>query len=295
MTRARLLVPLLATSLLAGCTVSLTVSGSAYTRPTSWETTDRPPPPLREDEEPGERPDPAAIWVGGHWLWQGGDWVWQPGSWKKPNPGYVWEPPVVAAVEGRYRYYPGYFRPRDEAPPPVYRQPDQIQVHVPAAIDANRDLPTRVVVSPAQPAPRDTLDPSQLERPEASIGEDDPEAPTPRLEEAGEGEAGGESEGGEGEGEGGELTNPNPDATQPDPQTVALSCSLTVARVPRSAGNFTVAGHGFTEDVVVTVGGSTAEIRLRTASQIQARTTRGGTVKVTRGDDVAECGSLELF
>ncbi len=265
---------LIAALALSGCTVTLTVDASWYVRPTTFRSATEPPPPLREDDARGTKPDPDAVWVTGHWDWQG-SWVWVPGAWKKPEPNHEWEPPVCVAYNGDYRFYPGYFRPRDEEPPPVYREPGHIQVHVP---DAARPapLPDRVVVVPGQAPPENTARP-ELADTQPNTDPTRPDGLPTQQPEVG-----------------------RPDVAPPDtveggnPQT-ALSCRLTITRVPRSAGNFTIEGSGFTDDVVVKVGGSTQTIRLRTDTQIQARTSSAGMVKVVRGSEEAECGRLELF
>lgn len=257
----------------AACTVTLTVDASWYVRPTSFRAATEPPPPLQDDGDRGAKPDPDAVWVGGHWDWQG-SWVWVPGAWKKPEPDHVWEPPVCVAWNGDYRYYPGYFRPREEEPPPVYREPGHIQVHVPNATRP-APLPDRVVVVPGRPVPQNTARPELAEtRPGTDPTPDGLPGQQPNV---------------------GRPDVDPPETVEGDPPQTALACRLTITRVPRSAGNFTIEGTGFTEDVVVKVGGSTQAIRLRTDTQIQARTTSAGMVKVIRGSEEAECGRLELF
>ena len=260
---------------MAGCGVTLTVEASWYVRPTAFRTAAEPPPPLQDDGDRGAKPDPDAVWVSGHWSWDV-NWVWVPGAWKRPEPGHVWEPPVCVAWNGDYRYYPGYFRPREEEPPPVYREPGHIQVHVPDATVA-APLPDRVAVVPGRPVPEQTGPRPDQPDVEPNV---DPTRP-----------------------DGLPTRDPNvgrPDVVPPDvaegtdPQP-SLTCRLTIARVPRSAGNFTIEGTGFTDDVTVKVGGSTQTIRLRTATQIQARTSSAGMVKVIRGSEEVECGRLELF
>ena len=262
---------------MTACTVTLTVDASWYVRPSTFRAASEPPPPLREDDARGTKPDPDAVWVSGHWSWEG-SWVWVAGAWKKPEPGHVWEPPVCVAHDGDYRYYPGYFRPRDEEPPPEYREPGHIQVHVP---DATRTapLPDRVVVVPGRPAPQNTIRPELAEtRPGTDARPDGLPDTQPDLGRP-------------------DVTPIGPGDTQVggDTQQAALSCRLVIARVPRSPGNFTIEGTGFGEDIVVKVGGTTQTVRRSTATQIQARTTSGGMVKVLRGSDEAECGRLELF
>ena len=264
---------MLAALAMCGCTLTLTVDASWYVRPSSFRAASEPPPPLRDDGERGAKPDPDAVWVSGYWEWEG-SWVWVPGSWKKPEPGHVWEPPVCVADNGDYQYYPGYFRPREEDPPPVYREPGHIQVHVP---DATRTvaLPDRVLVVPGRAPPENTARPELAEtRPGTNPRPDGMPGTQPQV---------------------GRPDVDPPDTVEGGNEQTALACRLTIARVPRSAGNFTIEGTGFTEDVVVKVGGSTQVIRLRTATQIQARTTSAGMVKVIRDGEEAECGRLELF
>ncbi len=159
----------------SGCVVHTTgrstlvyeVEATAYAQPI-YVKVNQPPPPLRADVSPGPKPYPDAVWVAGHWRWAGDrGWVWVQGRWMRPRPGYVWEPPVVVAVEdGNYQYHPGYWRPANEAPPPVYRTPGTILVHARPAgarvvvqrVPPRRAQQTTVVVRPAAPsAPSSTV------------------------------------------------------------------------------------------------------------------------------------------
>ena len=148
-------------------TLAYEVEASAYAEPV-YIKVNQPPPPLRADQRPGPKPHPSAVWVPGHWRWSGGrGWVWVQGRWMRPRPGYVWEPPVVVAVEdGSYQYHPGYWRRADVEPPPVYRTPGTILVHARPAgarvvverVPPRRARQTTVVVRPAAPsAPSSTV------------------------------------------------------------------------------------------------------------------------------------------
>ncbi len=252
----RILCLALALGVVAGCTVSLRVSTRLYERPTTHVSTTRPPPPVQRDPEPGNRPTETSVWVAGHWEWTEDNWNWVGGRWMEPRPGHVWEPPVAAAVDGDYRYYPGYFRPAELAPPPIYRIPDQIQIHAPSAVDNPVDVPARININPNDTPPVTTLDP-------ALLNPTNPNLPT--------------------------------ELTPTEPALPALSCTLPIVRVPRDPGYFSIAGTGFTEDTVLKVGGEIVGIRDWTATTIDAQTNRAGNVRVVRGEDRAECGALELF
>ncbi|MEZ4247902.1 MAG: YXWGXW repeat-containing protein [Polyangiales bacterium] len=195
---------LVASALFAGaCTVSLTVEASLYAKPTTYVVATEPPPPPREDVTPGPRPSDASVWVEGHWSWNG-RWEWTPGAWKEPREGHVWEPPVCVVEDGRYEYFPGYFRPREEAPPPVYREPGHVQLHVPAPeVRPSTQLPDRIVVRPGVELPR-TTGPGL-----STDAGTHPVDTTPTLP--------------------GDLTTP-PETTPPTQQPPAMECSLAITR-----------------------------------------------------------------
>jgi hypothetical protein len=44
---------------------------------------DHAPPPRRVEVIP-VRPDPAFVWIEGHWVWAHEDYVWRPGRWQQP-------------------------------------------------------------------------------------------------------------------------------------------------------------------------------------------------------------------
>ncbi|MBX3251287.1 MAG: hypothetical protein KF901_29180 [Myxococcales bacterium] len=269
--------PLIATLLAMACTVSLSVEARLYTKPTTYVRATEPPPPLREDAAPGQPPTRGAVWVEGHWAWNG-RWVWTPGAWKEPREGHVWEPPVCVAVEGDYRFYPGYFRPVTEPPPPVYREPGHIQLNTPApSIRPSVELPDRVVIRPGEPPPATTG--PELVRPEVVRPElDGPSVVAP----------------------GTDVTTPigpGVEPTTPDvtPTAPTLRCELPIARVPRSTRRFGIAGEGFDEQVVVQVAGTVQAVRSVSPTSIQAETDRAGEVVLVRGQERAVCGRLELF
>lgn len=276
-----------ATALLAGaCTVSLTVEASLYTKPTSYVVATQPPPPLREDTAPGTQPTSASVWVEGHWSWNG-RWEWTPGEWKEPRPDHVWEPPVCVVEDGRYEYFPGYFRPRTELPPPVYREPGHVQLHVPApSVRPNTELPDRIVVRPGVEIPR-TTGPTLA----PGVGEVGGVTTNPTLPEGtdvgGTGDTGGN---GTEAGGGGTTTTPPVDNVAP-----ALTCSLTITRAPRRTPRFSVQGTGFDQSVIVQVGGTVQTVRSVTPETIEAQTDRAGEVVLVRGEERASCGRLQLF
>ncbi|MBX3250549.1 MAG: YXWGXW repeat-containing protein, partial [Myxococcales bacterium] len=108
-----------------------TVAVQARYTPPSYVVVHAPPPPLRSATVRTARPSTQAIWVDGYWDLRGNQWVWVDGHWFTPQPGYVWEAPVVVVVEGGgYQYHPGYWRRPQQAPPPVYRASGTVRVSV---------------------------------------------------------------------------------------------------------------------------------------------------------------------
>lgn len=263
--------------LVLACTVTLTVDATLYRRPSRGQVVTEPPPPLdAETEEPGQPPENGSVWVSGHWEWEG-SWTWKPGRWAKPRENHVWEPPVCVAMDGTYEYYPGYFRPAEDEPPPAYRAPGQIQLHVPVGV--RPAVPDRVRVQPGEPAPTNT---PRIAVPQQNpeLGQEDPALQNgdPDLQ---------PRPGGDGLQTGG---------GEADPQAPgSLRCELPIARVPRSQARATINGAGFTDDTVVTIGGQTQNIRTMSPTSLQVDTDRGGAVVVVRGNERAECGALELF
>lgn len=260
--------------LVLACTVTLTVDATLYRRPSQGQRVEAAPPPLEDDTaDPGQPPELGSVWVSGHWEWEG-RWTWKPGRWAKPREGHVWEPPVCVARDGVYYYHPGFFRPADDDPPPEYRAPGQIQLHVPVGV--RPAVPDRVLVRPGQPAPDNT---PQIERPTVNPnpgGEDPSLQPgNPNLE---------PRPGGDGLETGDGTQSPG-----------VLRCELAIARVPRTQARATINGEGFTDDTVVTIGGQTQVIRTMRPTSLQVDADRGGAVVVVRGNDRAECGALELF
>lgn len=265
----------------SACTVSLTVEASLYTKPTTYVVATEPPPPLREDVAPGTPPNEASVWVEGHWSWNG-RWEWTPGQWKEPRPDHVWEPPVCVVEDGRYEYFPGYFRPRTELPPPVYREPGHVQLHVPApSVRPNTELPDRLVVRPGVEIPRTTGPATSTVTPGTDVGTVGGVTTNPTLP--------------EGTDLGGGTTTP-PEETPPEENVApALTCTLGIARVPRRNARFSLQGSGFDESVVVQVGGTLQTVRSFTETTIEAQTDRAGEVVVVRGEERVSCGRLALF
>ncbi len=290
------------------CTVSLNAEAHLYVRPRSFvRVTSACPAPKSEGDrfQRPARPDVNAIWVSGHWTWESG-WVWASGRWMVPRPGYTWEPPVCTARGGSFRFYPGYFRGREEEPPAVYREPGHIRVHT-AAGDDDQELPPRVVVRPGETPPTDT-------GPDAEVRGDQSTANT-TVRTSG-GDTGGENgtdtppdsevQGNQGgddqasanttvrtdsEVQGGQGNQSTANTTV---SAGPLECSIRVRRIPRG-GNVQIQGRGFTERVTVMISGNTASIRQRTDTSISAVANHAGEVKVVRGDDEASCGRISLI
>ena len=181
-----------------------------------------------------------------------------------------------AGEDGRYEFFPGYFRPREEEPPPVYREPGHVQLHVPAPdVRPSTQLPDRIVVRPGVELPRTT-------GPGASpdVGTH-PVDTTPTLP------------------GGTDLTTP-PDTTPPETtpstqQPPAMECALAITRAPRRNARFTVNGQGFDDTVVVQVAGTVQVVRAVTPTSLEAQTDRAGEVVLVRGEERVSCGRLELF
>ncbi|MCA9612648.1 MAG: hypothetical protein KC586_07805, partial [Myxococcales bacterium] len=141
----------------SGCVIHTTGQSTVrvqghYVAP-SYVVVSAPPPPLVAAVTPGLKPSPDSVWVEGYWDWQGAGWIWVGGHWESPQPGHVWEPPVCVTVQGGgYQYHPGHWRPRDAAPPPIYRAEGTIQVHVGPRVvhrvPPSRIESTTVVVAP---------------------------------------------------------------------------------------------------------------------------------------------------
>ncbi len=155
---------LLGLLVLGGCTVTTsgratvrtTASASVVTTPTYVTIAKDPPPPRAAVAVRPAQPRAGAVWVEGYWAWNS-DWVWVDGHWDSPpQTGFVWEPPVVVAVDaGGYQYHRGYWRRRNNEPPAVYRTAGTIRVHVRAQ---NDPVPvSRVVVRRGSPPPRQVV------------------------------------------------------------------------------------------------------------------------------------------
>ena len=58
-------------------------------------------------------PNPAYVWVPGHWAWRRGGYVWVPGHYAVPaQPGYVWVAPHWAPRGGGWVWVQGRWRAR---------------------------------------------------------------------------------------------------------------------------------------------------------------------------------------
>ncbi|MDE0297118.1 MAG: YXWGXW repeat-containing protein [Candidatus Poribacteria bacterium] len=69
-----------------------------------------PPPALIAERRP-RKPNPKAVWVGGHWRWAGRKYVWVRGHWER-NPRGAWisgrwerRPDGWVWVAGRWRKF----------------------------------------------------------------------------------------------------------------------------------------------------------------------------------------------
>lgn len=123
-----------------GCTYEYcpgTADADAYIEPPHVVAQSAPPaPPVQVEVRPAQ-PSAQSVWVSGHYSWEGGRWVWIPGLWSTPRAGYVWQEPVAVQAQGGVRYHPGYWRPSQAEPPPVYRQPSAVAVTVHADANVN--------------------------------------------------------------------------------------------------------------------------------------------------------------
>lgn len=146
-----------------GCTYEYcpgTADADAYIEPPHVIAQTAPPPPPVQVEVRPAQPTLQSVWVAGHYSWEGGRWVWIPGLWSTPRAGYVWQEPVAVQAQGGVRYHPGYWRPSQAEPPPVYRQPSAVTVTVHADANVNggnvvyaqptNNGVTTVVAQPAQ-------------------------------------------------------------------------------------------------------------------------------------------------
>lgn len=132
-----------------GCTYSYcpgTADAEAYIEPPHVVAQAAPPPPPVQVEVQPAQPTVQSVWVDGHYSFEAGRWVWIAGSWQTPRAGYVWQAPVGVAVSGGVRYHPGYWRPAQAEPPPVYRQPSAVAVTVHAQGGVNTSGSQQVVV-----------------------------------------------------------------------------------------------------------------------------------------------------
>ncbi|MBS0662872.1 MAG: YXWGXW repeat-containing protein [Verrucomicrobia bacterium] len=68
-----------------------------------------PPPP--KAESPGERPDPARVWVPGYWTWCGDGYEWVAGTWEvPPSPAAAWVSPCWVREGEGFRCFTGHWR-----------------------------------------------------------------------------------------------------------------------------------------------------------------------------------------
>lgn len=74
-----------------------------------------PPAPIAERPS-GERPDPKAQWVPGHWDWDVSQhqFVWVAGSWQVPPAGMVWVAGRWLRDTDGWSFHPGSWRRRDQ-------------------------------------------------------------------------------------------------------------------------------------------------------------------------------------
>ena len=316
----RFVAPLVALAASAvGCSNDLEPAAEYYVRPRSYVRVTAPCPSLKRGDddrfERSARPDVNAIWVSGHWDWKHG-WKWVRGEWQIPRPGYEWEPPVCTVVAGEFRLYPGYFRGREEEPPPVYREPGHIRMH--RASDLDPRLPPRIEQEPGEPLPRDTGPTS----PDVRYAREQPEDDARGAQEGREGTAGHASEPEPRAEERRDPSNHRGEAPpravppgEPDlahgsresssdagsaragdgaaPGRAELSCAIRTTRIPID-GALEIRGTGFDPDIAVTIAGSFAEVRRRTPTKITARANRGGEVRVVRGDEDVRCGHITV-
>ena len=292
------------------------MEANLYVQPRSYvEVTSACPDIRAEDDEPDAKPDVNAVWVSGHWTWSQG-WAWASGSWKVPRPGYSWEPPVCVSEGGSDRFYPGYFRPSSEAPPPVYRAPEANPMSCPPpasvrpsgtaggsgtvtvrpgeTVRPSQGTGTTTTVRPAENRSGETVRPSQGTGTTTTV----------RPAENGSGETVRPSQGTgttttvrPAENGSGETVRPSQGTgttttVRPEP----LACQLRIARVPRN-GRIVVVGTGFTADTIAEVGGTVATIARWTATElsVEAASAGSGPVTVVQGDERAACGRVTVF
>jgi len=302
MTR-QLTIFILALALSAGCTVSYRVSASAYVRPTAGIRVTTAPPPLRADVAQPAKPSDTAAWAPGHWDWQDG-WEWVPGAWQEPRPGYAYEPPVCVEVHGGFDYYPGYYHPEAAEPPPVYRQPGTIQVHVtPAgttppvqrvAVQPNGGDATAQGADVTQGAGTVTV---QTGSTEGGSGQTVDATSNGANVTAGTGSLSANANGANVTAGTGSLNaNANGANVTQQAGTLPLACSLAVGTAPRG-GLVTIRGQGFAQGLTVRIGGQLAVVEDVTPNMVSARmpgSSRGGAVSITLSGATAACGNVSL-
>ena len=329
--RLLLVVALAAAPVLASaCTVNATLSARWYVKPTSATRVDSAPPPLRDEGARPEAPSASSVWVSGHWSWEG-RWVWKAGHWQEDvRPDHVWEPPVCVADEGEYHLYPGYFRPEAEEPPPIYREPGHIQLHVPVTgvqmpvsripIEPDVDPPTQTVTPGSAFVPAGTVDPGDTGGGDTGGGDtgggdtgggdtgggdtgggDTGGGDTGGGDTGGGDTGGGDTGGGDtGGGDTGGGDTGGGDTGGGDSEEPAFECRLASPNAPRN-GQITVHGATLDDTATVTIGGDDAAvIRVRgegNGRHLQARVPRdsdGGEVQVTMNEQTVTCGTLTI-
>jgi hypothetical protein len=77
--------------------------------PDSEVSTNQPPPPLPNEEQPPGTQD-GALWTPGYWSWGGERYYWVPGAWARaPRVGLLWTPGYWGFAGGAYMFHPGYW------------------------------------------------------------------------------------------------------------------------------------------------------------------------------------------
>ncbi|HEY4302658.1 MAG TPA: glycine zipper domain-containing protein [Candidatus Didemnitutus sp.] len=90
--------------------------GTLYTSEAQAESgyvvAEPPPPPFLPTEVIPDRPDPAAVWIGGYWVFNDHRrYEWVPGRWEVPPGNYrVFISPHWARRGGGWIYVRGYWR-----------------------------------------------------------------------------------------------------------------------------------------------------------------------------------------
>ena len=291
----------LAVLIATGCTYTVySPEPTTYVAP-DYVVVGSAPPPVQVAVAQPPQPQSDAFWVAGHWSWQG-RWVWTAGQWQIPQPGNVWQEPVVVRVGTSYRYYPGYWHRHTQQPAPAYRQPGTIRVAVQRpptqTVQVRQPSQTVTVQQPNQrPSATVTVQPPPNQRPGATVTVQPPPnqrpgvvvqpgtvRPTaPNTQRPGVVVQPGTVR----------PTAPNtqrPGAIQQQP----LSCRVMSSTVPRG-GLLTITGSGLA-GASVRIGGMLSPVESSSDRAIQARAAGGGgAVTVTVGGQNANCGSVRVM